>query len=132
MRKIRLTASFLEVIIGISLVISSRFGVVDEFWSGFGVSLTIIGALFLFRNIKYYTNENYREQIDVQNNDERNKYLSMKAWSWAGYLFVIASAIGTIIFKLLNKEDLMMLCSGSLCFMMLIYWISYTVLRKKY
>lgn len=132
MRKIRMIASILEVIIGISLVTGSRFGVVDEFWSGFGVSFAIIGALFLFRNVKYHINNDYRDKVDVQSNDERNKYLSLKAWSWAGYLFVIIAAVGTIAFKFAGKEDLMMLCSGAVCLIVFIYWISYMILRKKY
>lgn len=130
MKKIRMLASILEVVIGVSLIICSRFGLVDDFWSGFGVSFAIIGALFLFRNVKYHTNKDYCEQIDVQNNDERNKYISMKAWSWSGYLFVIIAALGTIIFKLIGKEDLMMLCSGAVCLIVFLYYISYVILRK--
>ena len=132
MRKVRVLASVLEVVIGVSLIIYSRFGLVDDFWSGFGVSFAIIGALFLFRNIKYHTNKNYREQIDLQNNDERNKYLSMKAWSWSGYLFVIIAAVGTITFKFFGKEDLMLLCCGAVCLIITLYRVSYIILRKKY
>ena len=132
MKKVRMIASILELIIGISLIVCSCFGLVDEFWSGFGVSLAIIGAIFLLRNVKYRTNRQYREDVDIQMGDERNKYLSMKAWSWAGYLFVIISAIGTIGFKLAGKEDLMMLCSGAVCLIVFLYWISYVILRKKY
>lgn len=132
MRKVRLAASLFEIIIGVSLIVCSRFNLVDDFWSGFGVSFTIIGVLFLFRNVKYQTNQSYREQIDIQNNDERNKYLSMKAWSWAGYLFVIIAAVATIVFKLIGNEDLMMLCSGAACLIVFLYWISYAILQKKY
>lgn len=132
MRKVRLISSILEIIIGITLVICSFLNLVDDFWSGFGVSFIIIGALFLMRNIKYHTNEKYREEIDVQNTDERNKFISMKAWSWAGYLFVIIAAVGTIVFKFLGKEDLMMLASGSVCLIILLYYINYLILRKKY
>ncbi len=132
MRKVRLIASVLEVIIGITLLICSLLNLVDDFWSGFGVSFIIIGALFLFRNIKYYTNKEYHQEIDIQISDERNKYLSLKAWSWAGYLFVIIAAVGTLIFKFINKEELMMLSSGSVCLVVFLYWISYMILRKKY
>ena len=86
----------------------------------------------MFRNVKYHTNKNYREQIDVQNNDERNRYLSMKAWSWSGYLFVVIAAVCTVAFKIAGKEDMMMLCSGGVCLLVLLYWISYVILRKKY
>lgn len=130
--KERLIASILEIIIGLALVVASMFGVVDEFWSGMGTTLLIIGVLFLFRTIKYKTNRDYKEKCDIEINDERNKYLSMKAWSWAGYLFVMIAACLTIVLKLIGKEDLMMISSGSVCLVMVLYWISYMVLKKKY
>ncbi len=132
MKKVRIIASVLEIIIGITLLVCSFANLVDEFWCGFGMSMLIIGAIFLLKNIKYHTNENYREETNIKLNDERNKYLSLKAWSWSGYLFIIISALGTIIFKFMGKEDLMMLCSGAVCLIVLIYWISYIILSKKY
>ena len=132
MKKERLIASILEIIVGAALLICSMFELVDEFWSGMGTSLLIIGIIFLIRNIKYKTNEEYREKIDIESNDERNKYISLKAWAWAGYLFVMLGAVGTIVFKLIGKEDLMMMASLSVCLIMVFYWISYTFLKKKY
>ena len=132
MKKARMLASVLEIVIGTVLVGCSFFNLVDEFWSGMGAALIVVGAIFLLRGVKYHTNKSYREDVDIQNNDERNKYLSMKAWSWVGYLFVIIAAVGTIVFKLIGKEDLMMLCSGGICLMLLLYYISYMILRKKY
>lgn len=100
MRKEKLIASIIEIIIGGALLISSLFGIVDEFRSGMGTSLFIIGIIFLYKNIKYKTNEEYREKLDIESNDERNKYLSLKAWAWAGYIFVLLGGIGTIILLL--------------------------------
>ena len=132
MKKERLIASILEILVGAALLICSMFELVDEFWSGMGTSLLIIGIIFLIRNIKYKTNEEYREKIDIESNDERNKYISLKAWAWAGYLFVMLGAVGVIVFKLIGKEDLMMMASLSVCLIMVFYWISYTFLKKKY
>ena len=132
MKKERLIASILEIIVGAALLICSMFELVDEFWSGMGTSLLIIGIIFLIRNIKYKTNEEYREKIDIESNDERNKYISLKAWAWAGYLFVMIGAVGVLVFKLIGKEDLMMMASLSVCLIMVFYWISYTFLKKKY
>ena len=130
--KEKLIASILEIIIGLALIVVSMFGVVDEFWSGMGTASLIVGILFLVRAVKYKTNHEYKEKCDIQINDERNKYLSMKAWSWAGYLFVMIAACATVMLKLAGKEDLMMISSGSVCLVMVLYWISYMVLKKKY
>lgn len=132
MNKKGIIASLLEIFVGTILIICSILGKVDEFWSGMGTALLIIGIIFLIRMIKYKTNEEYRENFDTEINDERNKYLSSKAWAWAGYLFVMISATATIILKLVQKEELMMMASGSVCLIMVLYWIFYMILKRKY
>ena len=53
MRKARLISSILEIVIGVVLCVCYFTNLIDEFWSGMGVALIVVGALFLFRNIKY-------------------------------------------------------------------------------
>ena len=132
MNKKRIISSILEIVIGIVLMVGALLGYMDEFWSGMGTALLLIGVLFLIKAIKYQTNQEYREKYDVEINDERNKYLSLKAWAWAGYLFVMVAALGSIILKMFGKEELMMMASGSVCLIMILYWMSYLVLKKKY
>lgn len=132
MNKKRLISSIVEIVIGAVLIVVSIFGVTDEYWSGMGTSLLLVGILNLMRAVKYSSNNEYREKWDIEVNDERNKYLKLKSWAWAGYLFVISGAVASIGFKLAEREDLMMMASGSVCLVMVLYWISYTVLRKKY
>lgn len=132
MKKRRFVASIIEILIGIALMIGSLLGVVDEYWSGMGTAFLVVGIIFLLRMIKYKTNEEYREKWDIETSDERNKYISLKAWAWAGYLFVITGSMGTIAWKLAGREDLMRMAAGSVCFVMVCYWISYMILKKKY
>jgi len=129
----RIFVSLFWVFLGIVFNICSLSGLIrDEFWSSMGIVLLVVGALQLIREIRYHSNEEYREKFDTETNDERNRFIANKAWAWAGYLFVLIAACGTILFKLLDREDLMMLCSGAVCLMILLYWISYTILKKKY
>ena len=64
--------------------------------------------------------------------DERNQFIRMKAWSWAGYLFIMVSAIATIMFRILDHALFSQFCSYAVCLMLVLYWISYFVLKKKY
>ena len=84
------------------------------------------------RQIRYRTNEDFKEEMDIREKDERNKYIAMKAWSWAGYLFVMLAAVGTILMKILGQETIMMVLSGSVCVILVFYWVSYMILQKKY
>lgn len=128
----RFIASIVEIIIGVILIGCSILGTVDEFWSGMGTAMLAVGVAFLIRQIKYKTNEEYREKYDVERSDERNRYLSGKAWAWAGYLFVMIAAVATIMLKLAGREELMLMASGSVCLIVLLYWVSYVILKRKY
>ena len=132
MKQRRILASVIKIVFGIILSACGFTGVVDEFWSGMGIAFVIIGVLQLIRQIRYLSNEEYKETVDIAAKDERNKYLAIKAWSWAGYCFVIIAAVATILLKLAGMEDFMMIASGSVCLMLLLYWGSYMILRKKY
>ncbi len=131
-RNVRWIANILEILIGIALAACAGFDLVDEFWGGMGTALILVGAVLLVRQIRYSVNTSYREKVDVEVNDERNKYISMKAWSWAGYLFVIIAAVATVILKIAGVEELVPIASGSVCLIVLLYWLSYVLLRKKY
>ena len=128
----RIVISITWIILGVVLSVLSFMNIIESFWSGFGGGILLVGILQVFRQIKYRTNEQYREKIDTAIDDERNKFIANKAWAWSGYIFVIVAAIGTIIFKLLDKEELMLLCSGSVCFFVIVYYIAYMILRRKY
>ena len=106
--------------------------IVDEFWSGMGSALLVIGIIRLLRFYRLKKNEAYREKTETAVTDERNQFIRMKAWSWAGYLFIICSAVSVIVFKLLGNDLLSQASSWSVCLMLVLYWISYFVLKKKY
>ena len=124
--------SIIYVLIGIILVGLGCFEVVDEFWSGMGSALFVIGAIRMIRQYRFNKNEAYREKMEIEEKDERNHFIRNKAWAWAGYLFVITMAVATIVLKLLGQETLMMAASGSVCFMLTLFWVSYLILKRKY
>lgn len=128
----RLTANIIEIAAGAVLLILGCLGIVEEFWTGMGTALLIVGGLLLIRQIRYRTNAEYKEKQDIEMSDERNRYIAMKAWSWAGYLFVLLAAVGTIVMKIMGQETIMMVLSGSVCAVLIFYWVSYMILKRKY
>lgn len=128
----RLIASVVEIILGAVLTVCGALGMVDSYWSGMGGGLLAVGALQLIRLLRYRTSESYREAVDVAVQDERNKYISMKAWSWAGYLFVMIGAVATIALKLVHQETLSTMAGFCICLVLVLYWGSWLYLRKKY
>ena len=104
----------------------------DSYWAGMGGGFLGVGILQLIRALRYKSNPEYRTKSDRANNDERNKFLAAKAWSWTGYLLVLIAAAGSILFKLAGREDLMELCAFAVCLILILYWLTFLVLSRKY
>ena len=132
MSKKRIVIQILEIAAGIILLGLGIAGKVDEFWSGMGGALIGVGTMYLVQTVRYQKNEAYRENVDMERSDERNKFLQMKSWQMAAGCFTMIAAVGTFVFKFAGKEDLMMLCSGAVCLLLVLYWICFLYLRKKY
>jgi hypothetical protein len=86
----------------------------------------------MIRQIRYSTNDKYKESVDVEIQDERNKFLRMKAWSWAGYFAVLIGAVASIVLRILGQNQLSQFAGLSVCLLMVLYWASYFILKKKY
>ena len=130
--KMRIAANVLEILLGAGLLIGNAMGHVNEYWSGLGTALIVVGGMFLWKQFRYRTDMAYKEAVDTQNNDERNRYISLKSWSWAGYLFLLISAVAAIILMVADRGDLVPFASGSVCLLVFLYWGSYLILSKKY
>ena len=120
------------IIAGLVLFSLGFAEIVDEFWSGMGSALLVMGIIRLLRFYRLKKNDSYREKMETAVTDERNQFIRMKAWSWAGYLFIMVTAIATIIFRILGQDLLSQVAGYSVCLMLVLYWVSYFVLKKKY
>ena len=120
------------LVVGVSLIVLGCLEKVDEFWSGMGSALLVVGAIRLLRGYRLNKNEVYREKAEVAVTDERNQFIRAKAWSWAGYLFIMVSAVSVIVLKITGHDLLMQAAAGAVCLMLVLYWASYLILQKKY
>ena len=124
--------SVVYIIIGIALFILSLMSKLDEFWSGMGSALFVMGVIQLLRFRRINNNPEYREKVELELHDERNHFLRNKAWAYAGYLYVIGSAVMTIVFKVMGYDTLSMFASSTTCIMSVLFWLSFYYLRSKY
>ena len=124
--------SVVYIIIGIALFILSLMYKLDEFWSGMGSALFVMGVIQLLRFRRINNNPEYREKVELELHDERNHFLRNKAWAYAGYLYVIGSVVMTIVFKLIGYDQLSIFTSATTCIMLVLFWVSFYYLRSKY
>ena len=128
----RMYLSLFWILVGAALFVCGAMEWIDSYWSGMGGGFLAVGILQTVRHIRYRKNEDYREKVDVETNDERNRFLTGKAWAWAGYLFVMVSGVATIALKVMGQDQWSLAASYALCLLLVLYWGSYLVLKRKY
>ena len=128
----RYVVSILYLIIGILLIGLSIAGKVDAFWNGMGSALLVVGILQLIRFYRFNQDEVYHEKVETELNDERNSFIRNKAWAWAGYMFVMIAAVASIILKIAGQDILSMAASVVVGLVLILFWGSYHILKRKY
>lgn len=120
------------LILGVIILSLGCTGILDEFWSGMGMALVLVGVLRLVQFFRYCKDDAYREKYETEMADERNSFIRNKAWAWAGYLFILIAGVAVIVLKVLGQDLVSQVISYMICVMLILHWGSYLVLRKKY
>ena len=129
----KLLLSIFWMILGAVLLGLSIAEVLDSsMYAGMGGALIAVGALQVARNLRYRKDPEYREKIDTEVSDERNIFLRMKSWFWTGYIVVLAEGFGSVAAMVLGKRELQLTLAYSVWLILVIYWVTYLVLSKKY
>ena len=129
----KLTINICLMLIGIvvwGLAFSGKLP--SGYWDTLGVTLVIIEALQIARNLRYRKDAEYKKKIDIESGDERNSYIRLKAWSYTGYLFVIGAALISLILYIAGKEEIGRILSYCMCAELVIFYVSYLILSRKY
>lgn len=124
--------SLFWVVLGAVLMVCAIAGILDSYWQSFGVAMLTVGCLQLWRQRRYRKDEAYREKVDTETGDERNKFIASRAWAWAGYAFVMIAAVATVAFQIAGRRELSLMASLGVCLMVLLYWGSWMILKRKY
>ena len=120
------------IILGAALLGMSIAGQLGELYSGMGGGLIGVGIVQLIRGIRYNTDKEYRENYDTEAADERNSFIRMKAWSWAGYIFVLTAGVVCLVCMIMGQTLYSQLAGYAVCLLVCLYWVSYMVLSRKY
>ena len=131
MKKRNFVFSIIWIVLGIVLAVCGTRHRIDSFWTGFGGGLLVIGILQLLRQLKYRTDENYREKFDVDCTDERNRYIRNQALASAASAYIVVAALAIVALKIAGRETLLLGISVSVGALMVLYWIFYFYLRAK-
>ena len=132
MKKQDMILGLIWLLFGLVLTVLCSLITLDEFWSGMGSALMVIGIVRLLRSYRLHRSDKYREKREVAATDERFHFIRNKAWAWAGYLFIIICALSTIVLRILGQDLLCIVLGGAVCLMLVLFWICFFILKRKY
>ena len=130
--KIRFFVALGYIILGLAMIVAFSFIETDDsFLSSFGFALVVIGIVRIRNHFIITKNEETIKKHQIAENDERNISIANKAKSAAFIIYVMLACVSVIILQLFNKTQLATVLSATVCALVLIYWISYWIIRNK-
>ena len=130
--KTRLYLAICYILSGITLIVV--FNVLDkpnEYLSTFGLVLTVLGIARLVRYLRITKTEETVKKQQILETDERNVAIVNKAKAMTFNVFVILLSITIIVLQFLNFEAYVQMLFYVLCAVLVIYWISYFIIRAR-
>lgn len=130
--KTRLYLAICYILSGITLIVV--FNVMDnpnEYLSTFGLVLTVLGIARLVRYLRITKTEETVKKQQILETDERNVAIVNKAKAMTFNVFVILLSITIIVLQFLNFEAYVQILFYVLCAVLVIYWISYYIIRAR-
>lgn len=130
--KIRLWVAITYIILGVMLIITFNLINTDNnFLSSWGFALVVIGIVRIRNYLMITKDEETVRKQQIAESDERNIAIANKAKSVAFTVYLLLACVAVIVLQLLNKTELALSISCPVLVLILIYWVSYWIIRKK-
>ena len=131
--KQRLWIAISYIALGLILVIADAVNHFENyFFSSFGFALVIMGILRIIRHRKTMRNDQSIRKQELSEIDERIRMISERAKSWAFSFSLLVCGIVVIVLSLMGYHDQAQPFTWYICGMVVLYWIFWFILGKKY
>lgn len=116
------------VLIGINVFVQN----VNDFISSFGLMIFVIGIARIVQIKRITKNEESINKRRIAETDERNVMLWTKARGLAAVVFTMVAACAIVILELINMHEYATIVSCCVFAYVIIYWICYFIVYKRY
>jgi len=96
-----------------------------------GVSLAAVGVLRLIKYFRITRSEESMRSREIAAKDERNVSIAHRARSTAFLVCVLLACAASIVMGLMGRVEIAQWIAGAVCVMVVIYLISYFIIRNK-
>ena len=131
--KQRLWIAISYIVLGLILVIADAVNHFENyFFFSFGFALVIMGILRILRHLKTMRDDQSLRKQELAESDERVRMIAERARSWVFSLSVTGAGILVIALNILGYHDAALPFAWYVCGMVVLYWICFSVICKKY
>ena len=131
--KQRLWIAISYIVLGLILVIADAVNHFENyFFFSFGFALVIMGILRIIRHRKTMRDDQSLRKQELAESDERIRMIAERARSWVFSLSVTGAGILVIALNILGYHDAALPFAWYVCGMVVLYWICFSVICKKY
>lgn len=128
----RLYLAISYIVIGAVMIAASFITkTTNEFVSSFGFALLLIGIVRIRNHFIITKNDETIKKQEIAETDERNISIANRAKSLSFTLYVFAASITVIVLQILEMGELASVIGFTVCALIIIYWISYFIIRQK-
>lgn len=130
--KVRLYFAIGFTVLGLLLMlVFNIFSTGNEYLSTFGFAMMIVGIVKVRNYIMITKNEETIKKQQIIETDERNIAITNKAKSASFIIYILIASVVVIVLQLFKKSQPAYIISLTVSVLVLIYWISYWIIRKK-
>lgn len=131
--KIRKYAALVIMLLGAGLIAVNLTGIAEnDILSSMGLMFLVIGAARLVQYKRITADSESLNARRIAETDERNVMLWTKARSLAFSVYSLATALAVVVLYILNMQATAQIVSYCLLSFVVIYWVCYFIISRKY
>ena len=104
----------------------------NPFLSSFGSCMIVMGLVRILRHVRLVRSDSAVKQQEIAETDERNLMIAERARAWAFSFTVFGAGVAVIVLSLLGYHNVALPFAWLVCGMILIYWICWHIIQRKY
>ena len=131
--KLRLCINLIWALVGAALILYwflTDSG--NDFFLSWGTACIFIGVIRYIQYRKTTDDEDVLRKKELAEKDERTRMIAERARSWCFSLSLTAAGVWVILLSLLGRHEEAQPYAWYVCAMVVLYWICFSVIRKKY
>lgn len=131
-KKLRIRQNYMLVLVCVGVVLVLLSLRIDlEIYTSMGGCLAGIGIIRYLRLEKLRRDTAKMAELELREQDERNRFLGRMCWAYSGYLLYLALFLGIVISAPINRVVSLTLCAVMLVYLLFMVILSFQ-LNKRY